>query len=80
MARLEDPLSVEPRYYIDTAHYVARGRPQLVLDVHPGLPEGFSLAAGEDLQFIVRPARTGDPAGPTAGEGTIPQPRKGNPP
>jgi uncharacterized protein (DUF779 family) len=65
-------------YYIDAAHYAACGRPTLVLDVQPGIPEGFSLSAGDGLEFLVRTARTNDPLGSTPCEGTVPHPRKAN--
>ncbi len=41
-------------YYIDERQYEAWKRTQLILDVGEGDPEGFSLAAGEGIHFIVR--------------------------
>jgi uncharacterized protein (DUF779 family) len=65
-------------YYIDAAHYAACGRPVLVLDVQPGLPEGFCLAAGDGLQFMVRTAWMSVHPGPTPAKEPIPHPRKAN--
>ena len=45
-------------FYIDARLYQALGRPRLVLDVEPGQPGGFSLAAGEGLYFVARSATT----------------------
>ena len=47
-------------FYIDAGLYEAWGRPRLLLDVAPGFPEGFSLAAGEGRHFVTR-TRSGDP-------------------
>lgn len=47
-------------FYIDARQYRAWHPELLVLDVEPGVPEGFSLAAGEGLHFVTRtsaPAR-----------------------
>jgi len=41
-------------FYIDSRLDAAWGRDQLVLDVATGPPEGFSLAAGDNLHFITR--------------------------
>lgn len=41
-------------FYIDTRLDAAWGTQQFVIDVAPGEPEGFSLAAGEDLHFVTR--------------------------
>jgi len=41
-------------FYIDQRLYQAWHPGQLILDVAPGPPEGFSLAAGEDQHFITR--------------------------
>jgi uncharacterized protein (DUF779 family) len=41
-------------FYMDLRQYEAWHPVQLVLDVEPGPPEGFSLAAGEDLHFVTR--------------------------
>jgi len=43
-------------FYIDRRLYEAWHPGQFVLDVEPGMPEGFSLAAGDGLHFIVRTA------------------------
>ena len=40
----------------------AWGRDQLVLDVAAGPPEGFSLAAGDNLHFITRSAACATPS------------------
>lgn len=39
-------------FYIDTRLDTAWNTPQFVLDVAPGRPEGFSLAAGPGLRFV----------------------------
>jgi uncharacterized protein (DUF779 family) len=39
-------------FYIDARQDAAWGKPRLVLDVAPGAPEGFSLAAGDDRHFV----------------------------
>jgi hypothetical protein len=47
-------------FYMDARQYRAWHPELLVLDVEPGMPEGFSLAAGEGLHFVTRtsaPAR-----------------------
>lgn len=41
-------------FYIDGRQDVAWGYPQLTLDVAPGSPEGFSLAAGDGQHFVTR--------------------------
>lgn len=41
-------------FYIDRRLYEAWHPGQLVLDVEPGAPEGFSLAAGDGLHFVTR--------------------------
>jgi uncharacterized protein len=41
-------------FYMDARQYEAWHPSQLILDVEPGMPEGFSLAAGEGLHFITR--------------------------
>jgi uncharacterized protein (DUF779 family) len=41
-------------FYIDARLDDAWGRDQLVLDVATGPPEGFSLAAGDNLHFVTR--------------------------
>jgi len=41
-------------FHIDADQYEALGRPRLVLDVAPGTPGGFSLAAGEGVHFVAR--------------------------
>ena len=41
-------------FYIDQRLYHAWHPDQLFLDVAPGPPEGFSLAAGEGLHFVTQ--------------------------
>ncbi len=41
-------------FYMDRRLYQAWHSPQLILDVEPGAPEGFSLSAGENLHFVTR--------------------------
>jgi uncharacterized protein (DUF779 family) len=41
-------------FYMDARQYEAWHPGQLVLDVEAGLPEGFSLPAGEGLHFVTR--------------------------
>ena len=41
-------------FYIDVRLYDACGRPQLVLDVEPGVTDKRSLAAGHRTHFMVR--------------------------
>jgi len=41
-------------FYMDARQYRACHPELLVLDVEPGMPEGFSLAAGEGLHFVTR--------------------------
>lgn len=41
-------------FYIDHRQYEAWKHTQLILDVAPGEPEGFSLAAGPDAHFVTR--------------------------
>jgi uncharacterized protein (DUF779 family) len=43
------------RFYLDARLDDALGRPDLVLDVADGPPEGFSLAAGAGTHFVSRP-------------------------
>ena len=43
-------------FYIDRRLYEAWHPRRLVLDVEPGAPEGFSLAAGDGLHFVTRTA------------------------
>jgi uncharacterized protein (DUF779 family) len=45
------------RFYIDARQDAAWGEPQLILDVAPGAPEGFSLAAGDGLHFVTLTGR-----------------------
>ena len=40
-------------FYMDGRQFRALRPGQLVLDVEPGTPAGFSLAAGEGLHFVV---------------------------
>ena len=39
-------------FYIDHRQFEAWKHTQLVIDVSPGLPEGFSLPAGDDAHFV----------------------------
>lgn len=39
-------------FYIQGQQDEAWGRPRFILDVADGLPEGFSLAAGDDAHFV----------------------------
>ena len=41
-------------FYIDARQHNVWKHTQLILDVSPGEPEGFSLPAGEDRHFIIR--------------------------
>jgi uncharacterized protein (DUF779 family) len=41
-------------FYIDARIYQSWDHPQLVLDVAPGNPEGFSLGPGGGLHFVTR--------------------------
>jgi uncharacterized protein len=41
-------------FYIDARIYRSWDHPQLVLDVTPGEPEGFSLGPGGGLHFVTR--------------------------
>jgi len=43
-------------FHMNADQYEALGRPVLVLDVEPGTPGGFSLAAGDGLHFVTRTA------------------------
>ncbi len=49
-------------FYIDARLDDAWGRDHLVLDVAPGPPEGFSLAAGDNLHFITRSSACATPS------------------
>ncbi|MGA2932849.1 MAG: DUF779 domain-containing protein, partial [Acidimicrobiales bacterium] len=52
-----DVLLGEPggcRFYIDHRQFEVVRHTQLVLDVAPGAPEGFSLPAGDDAHFVIR--------------------------
>ncbi len=59
-------------FYMDARQYEAWHPGQLVLDVEPGRPEGFSLAAGADLHFVTRTSAQPRPAGPLAPGKTSP--------
>jgi uncharacterized protein len=55
-------------FYIDARIYQSWDHPQLVLDVAPGNPEGFSLGPGGRLHFVTRASACTPPrADPTAG-------------
>jgi uncharacterized protein (DUF779 family) len=49
-------------FYIDARLDDAWGRDQLVLDVATGPPEGFSLAAGDNLHFVTRSSTCATPS------------------
>ncbi len=49
-------------FYIDARLDAAWGRDRLVLDVANGPPEGFSLAAGDNLHFITRSSACAAPS------------------
>ena len=51
-------------FYMDARQYRAWRPGQLVIDVEPGAPEGFSLAAGEGLHFVTR-TRTAEKGSPS---------------
>lgn len=57
-------------FYMDARHYEAWHPGRFVLDVEPGTPEGFSLAAGTGLHFVTRPCAQPPPAGSPAPGGT----------
>lgn len=58
-------------FYMDARQYQAWHPGQLVLDVAPGMPEGFSLAADAGLHFVTRTGAQPRPAGPQAPGGTL---------
>ena len=41
-------------FYMDDRQYAAWHTDQLILDVEPGMAEGFSLPAGEGWHFVTR--------------------------
>ena len=41
-------------FYIDSRLYEAWNKAELILDVAPGDPEGFSLGPGGGMHFVVR--------------------------
>jgi uncharacterized protein (DUF779 family) len=57
-------------FYIDARLDVAWGRDQLLLDVATGPPEGFSLAAGDNLHFVTRSSACATPS--TTTESSLP--------
>ncbi|HEX7165106.1 MAG TPA: DUF779 domain-containing protein [Trebonia sp.] len=57
-------------FYMDARQYEALHPGRFVLDVEPGTPEGFSLAAGAGLHFVTRPCAQPRPVGPQAPGGT----------
>lgn len=40
--------------YIDNRQYEVWRNSQLIIDVAPGDPEGFSIAAGDNLHFVTK--------------------------
>src|SRR5271157_2138956 len=65
MCFAEGQLTIAPRdlllgepggcsFYIDHRQFEVVRHTQLLLDVAPGAPEGFSLPAGDDAHFVVR--------------------------
>jgi uncharacterized protein (DUF779 family) len=65
MCFVEGLLTIAPRdvllgepggccFYIDHRQFEVVRHTQLVLDVAPGAPEGFSLPAGDDAHFVIR--------------------------
>ena len=59
-------------FYIDARLDAAWNHPDLVLDVAPGPPEGFSMAAGPDGHFVTRD-QTGDRPSCQTGTGRPPR-------
>jgi uncharacterized protein (DUF779 family) len=53
-------------FYIDVRLDDAWGRDHLLLDVASGPPEGFSLAADDNLHFVTRSVKCASPSGRTA--------------
>jgi uncharacterized protein (DUF779 family) len=41
-------------FYIDARIYQSWGHPELILDIAPGDPEGFSLGPGGGIYFVTR--------------------------
>ncbi len=41
-------------FHVETRLYRAWGEPELLLDVEPGYPEGFSLPPGPGTRFVTR--------------------------
>ncbi len=68
-------------FYIDPRQFEAWKAPLLTLDVEHGLPEGFSLPAGDDAHFVTRSRMRRPDAGAdprqdkSAGEAAIPESR-----
>jgi uncharacterized protein (DUF779 family) len=56
-------------FYIDSRLDEAWNQTLFVLDVEPGPPEDFSLAAGDDLHFVTRSAGCLVPAAPKGSPG-----------
>ncbi len=62
---MEGQLAIAPRdvllgepggscFYIDHRQFEVVRHSQLILDVAPGAPEGFSLPAGDNAHFVIR--------------------------
>jgi uncharacterized protein (DUF779 family) len=63
-------------FYVDTHQDAAWGRPEFILDVASGPPEGFSLPAGDAGHFITRSQVCAAASAPEAGTvGPAPAPR-----
>ena len=53
-------------FYIDSRLYAAWNEAELILDVGPGEPEGFSLGPGNGMHFVVRSRVCAVPQRPNA--------------
>ena len=61
-------------FWIDARQFEVVRHTQLVLDVAPGLPEGFSLAAGDDSHFVIRSRLFTDEEERSLAQGHRPEP------
>jgi len=64
-------------FYIDARIYQSWDYPQLVLDIAPGDPEGFSLGPGGGLHFVTTPGPGRKTLGRRGGGGPGPSMRAG---